>query len=181
MNAPVIALINAKGGSGATTLAVEIAKMMKRNGSVAVVDGDLTGRRNMAVILDAVSLFNNARTASAYSVIQTQGMTAVEMTDSLDNSFLLRNDEVDKLVDSLMHHDAIVIDAPQPVLRPRRSAPFHHAVLAFHHLVLRGEFARHARRRARCSATCSDSVFPSLASPSSPICAAAVARSARVN
>jgi pilus assembly protein CpaF len=114
VNAPIIALINAKGGSGATTLAVEVAKMMKRNGSVAVVDGDLTGRRNMAVILDTVSSFNNARTAAAYSVIQTQGMTAVEMTDSLDNSFLLRNDDVDKLVDSLMHHDAIVIDAPQP-------------------------------------------------------------------
>ena len=114
MNAPIIALINAKGGSGATTLAVEVAKMMKRNGSLAVVDGDLTGRRNMAVILDAVSAFNAARTAGAYSVIQTQGMTAVEMTDSLDNSFLLRHDDIDKLVDSLMHHDAIVIDAPQP-------------------------------------------------------------------
>lgn len=114
MNAPIIALINAKGGSGATTLAVEVAKTMKRNGSLAVVDGDLTGRRNMAVILDAVSAFNAARTASAYSVIQTQGMTAVEMTDSLDNSFLLRHEDIDKLVDSLMHHDAIVIDAPQP-------------------------------------------------------------------
>jgi pilus assembly protein CpaF len=114
MNAPIIALINAKGGSGATTLAVEVAKMMKRNGSLAVVDGDLTGRRNMAVILDAVSAFNAARVAGAYSVIQTQGMTAVEMTDSLDNSFILRHEDIDKLVESLMHHDAIVIDAPQP-------------------------------------------------------------------
>jgi pilus assembly protein CpaF len=114
VNAPIIALINAKGGSGATTLAVEVAKMMKRSGSVAVVDGDLTGRRNMAVILDVVSSFNNSRNSGSYSVIQTQGMTALEMTDSLDNSFLLRNDDVDKLVDSLMHHDAIVIDAPQP-------------------------------------------------------------------
>jgi pilus assembly protein CpaF len=114
MNAPIIALINAKGGSGATTLAIEVAKMMKRNGSVALVDGDLTGRRNMAVILDSVRAFDNARSSGAYSVIQAQGLTAVELTDSLDNSFMLRNDDVDKLVDSLMHHDAIVIDAPQP-------------------------------------------------------------------
>jgi pilus assembly protein CpaF len=110
----IVALINAKGGSGATTISVELARQLRRTGSVAIVDGDLSGRRNMAVILDAVRQLDGARSTSAFSVVQTGGLTVVEMTDTLDNSFLLRQDEVDQLVDALSHHDVILIDVPVP-------------------------------------------------------------------
>jgi pilus assembly protein CpaF len=114
VNSAIVALINAKGGSGATTISVELARQLRRTGSVAVVDGDLSGRRNMAVILDAVRQLDGARTNAAFSVVQTGGLTVVEMTDTLDNSFLLRQDEVDQLVDALSHHDVILIDVPVP-------------------------------------------------------------------
>jgi pilus assembly protein CpaF len=114
MSAPIIVLINAKGGSGATTLTVELAQQMKRTGTVAVIDGDLSGRRNMAVILDIVRNFDNARAGGTYSVVRTAGITAVELTDSLDNSFMLRQADIETLLESLDHHDAILVDAPAP-------------------------------------------------------------------
>jgi pilus assembly protein CpaF len=116
MSAPIVVLINAKGGSGATTLALEAARALKRAGSlVALVDADLSGRRTLSVLLDAVRQFDANRTLGVYSLIATGGITAVELTDSLDNAFALRPDEVDSLVDKLtQQHDLVLVDAPAP-------------------------------------------------------------------
>jgi len=116
MSAPIVVLINAKGGSGATTLALEAARALKRNGGVvALVDADLSGRRTLSVLLDAVRQFDANRTLGVYSLIATGGITAVELTDSLDNAFALRPDEVDSLVDKLtQQHDVVLVDAPAP-------------------------------------------------------------------
>ncbi len=123
MSAAVVAVVNAKGGSGATTTALEVARAMRRAGSkVAVVDGDLSGRRNVAVLLDAVRAFDSARALNVYSTIQREGLTAVELVSSLDNSFMLRVEDVETLVDELdAEHDVILVDAPTPfsaALRP---------------------------------------------------------------
>jgi pilus assembly protein CpaF len=114
--APIVVLINAKGGSGATTLALESARALKRaNDSVALVDADLSGRRTLSVLLDAVRQFDANRSVGIYSVITTNGMTAVELTDSLDNGFALRTDEVDSLIDKLtQQHGAVIVDSPTP-------------------------------------------------------------------
>ncbi len=116
MSAPILVLINAKGGSGATTLALEAARSLKRGGApVALVDADLSGRRTLSVLLDAVRQFDANRTLGVYSLIATGGITAVELTDSLDNAFALRPDEVDSLVDKLtQQHDVVIVDAPAP-------------------------------------------------------------------
>jgi pilus assembly protein CpaF len=116
MSAPIVVLINAKGGSGATTLALEAARALKRTGGlVALVDADLSGRRTLSVLLDAVRQFDANRTLGVYSLIATGGITAVELTDSLDNAFALRPDEVDSLVDKLtQQHDVVLVDAPAP-------------------------------------------------------------------
>ena len=123
MNGAIIAIVNAKGGSGATTIALETARSMRRAGSkVAVVDGDLSGRRNVAVLLDSVRAFDAARTMNVYSSIQREGLTAVELTGILDNSFALRVEDVEKLVIELENeNDVILVDAPTPfsaALRP---------------------------------------------------------------
>jgi pilus assembly protein CpaF len=116
MSAPIIVMINAKGGSGATTLAVESARQIRRNGGhVAIVDGDLSGRRTLSVLLDAVRQLDANRSIGIYSVIQTGGMTAVELTDSIDNAFALRVEEIDVLVDKLVRqHDIVIVDTPAP-------------------------------------------------------------------
>ncbi|MGH7755069.1 MAG: ATPase, T2SS/T4P/T4SS family, partial [Vulcanimicrobiaceae bacterium] len=116
MNGAVVVLINAKGGSGATTLGLEAARSIRRDAqTVAIVDADLTGRRTLAVMCDTVRQFDGARTLGVFSVVSTAGMTAVEMTDSLDNAFALRVDDVDALVDKLVaQHDVVIVDAPAP-------------------------------------------------------------------
>ena len=116
MSAPIVVVINAKGGSGATTLALEAARALKRTGGpVALVDADLSGRRTLAVMLDAVRAFDANRTLGVFSLVSSGGITAVELTDSLDNAYMLRSDEVDGLVDKLVQqHDAVIVDAPAP-------------------------------------------------------------------
>jgi pilus assembly protein CpaF len=116
VSAPIVVVINAKGGSGATTLALEAARALKRTGGpVALVDADLSGRRTLAVMLDAVRAFDANRTLGVFSLVSSGGITAVELTDSLDNAYMLRSDEVDGLVDKLVQqHDAVIVDAPAP-------------------------------------------------------------------
>jgi pilus assembly protein CpaF len=116
VSCPIVVVINAKGGSGATTLALEAARALKRTGGpVALVDADLTGRRTFSVMLDAVRQFDANRTLGVYSLISSSGITFVELTDSLDNAYMLRADEIDSLVDKLtQQHDAVIVDAPAP-------------------------------------------------------------------
>jgi pilus assembly protein CpaF len=123
MTGSIVVVINAKGGSGATSLVLEAARGLKRAGSeVAVVDADLSGRRTMSVMLDSVRQFDANRTLGVYSVVPVAGLTAVELTDSLDNAFALRQEEIDALVDKLVRqHDLVLVDAPSPfasALRP---------------------------------------------------------------
>jgi pilus assembly protein CpaF len=123
MSAAIVALVNAKGGSGATTIALEVARNMRRGGKrVALVDGDLSGRRNVAVLLDAVRAFDVERSTSVYSFIERDGMQAVELIDSLDNSFMLRAEDVEAVANRLeAESEVVLLDAPTPfsaALRP---------------------------------------------------------------
>ncbi len=122
MSATIVVLINAKGGSGATTLALEAARALKRGTApIAVVDADLSGRRTLSVMLDTVREFDQNRTLGIYSLVSSNGITAVELTDSLDNAFALRAEEIDSLVDKLsQQHDTILVDAPAPFAGPIR-------------------------------------------------------------
>ena len=62
---------------------------------MALVDADLSGRRNVAILLDAVRTFDANRSLGIYSIAEVGGLTAVELTNSLDNAFALRPDEID--------------------------------------------------------------------------------------
>ena len=123
MSGTLHVLVNAKGGSGATTLAVELAKAAAREKqTVAVVDADLTGRRSMSAILDCTKEFAANRTMSVYSVARVFGVTAIELSDSLENSYAIRPDEMDKLATSLtQQHRMTIVDCNSPftdVVRP---------------------------------------------------------------
>jgi pilus assembly protein CpaF len=123
MSGTLHVLVNAKGGSGATTLAVELAKTAAREKqTVAVVDADLTGRRSMSAILDCTKEFAANRTMSVYSVARVFGTTAIELSDSLENSFAIRADEMERLATSLaQQHRMTIVDCNSPftdVVRP---------------------------------------------------------------
>ena len=123
MSGTLHVLVNAKGGSGATTLAVELAKAAAREKqTVAVVDADLTGRRSMSAILDCAKEFAANRTMSVYSVARVFGVTAIELSDTLENAFAIRSEEMEKLAKSLMQqHRMTIVDCASPftdVVRP---------------------------------------------------------------
>jgi pilus assembly protein CpaF len=123
MSGTLHVFVNAKGGSGSTTLAVELAKAIAREKNpVAIVDADLTGRRSMSAVLDCTKEFAANRTMSVYSVARVFGMTAIELSDSLDNSFSIRTEEMEKLATSLaQQHRITIVDCNSPftdVVRP---------------------------------------------------------------
>jgi pilus assembly protein CpaF len=123
MSGTLHVLVNAKGGSGATTLAVELAKAAAREKqTVAVVDADLTGRRSMSAILDCAKEFAANRTMSIYSVARVFGVTAIELSDTLENAYAIRSEEMEKLAKSLMQqHRMTIVDCASPftdIVRP---------------------------------------------------------------
>ena len=86
---PVALFIGSKGGSGTTTLCTELSRAMKAKRNVALVDADLTGRRSIAVILEAVRSLDAGRTNAAISSVRVDGVTVVELVDRYDAVFTL--------------------------------------------------------------------------------------------
>ncbi|HZZ64766.1 MAG TPA: ATPase, T2SS/T4P/T4SS family [Candidatus Baltobacteraceae bacterium] len=113
MNAPTFAFISAKGGSGATTVCSEIAKMMRSKGPVVVVDGDLWGRRNMAILFDAVRPLDASR-QSAIGMATTSGLTLVELAATYDAAFTISLEEVERLAGSFGDAGCVLADVPMP-------------------------------------------------------------------
>jgi pilus assembly protein CpaF len=114
VSAPIIAVVNAKGGSGATTVSSEIAKTIRRSGNVAIVDGDLAGRRALAVVLDCVRQFDEARVPGRPATVNVNGITAVEIVETLDSSFAMRPEAVESELAAIDNSLAIIADVPQP-------------------------------------------------------------------
>jgi pilus assembly protein CpaF len=120
-DSPVALFIGSKGGSGTTTLCTELARAMKATGNIALVDADLTGRRSIAVILEAVRSLDAARTNAAVSSIRADGITVVELIDRYDAVFTLGEKPVEAFAAGMTGFNAILVDAPQPfaaVVRP---------------------------------------------------------------
>jgi pilus assembly protein CpaF len=113
-DSPVALFIGSKGGSGTTTLCTELARAMGGKGHVALVDGDLTGRRSVAVILEIVRNLDAARVASAISTFTTDGVSVVELVDRYDAAFTLGETTVESFVAGMTGFKAILVDAPQP-------------------------------------------------------------------
>ncbi|HEX3550898.1 MAG TPA: ATPase, T2SS/T4P/T4SS family [Candidatus Elarobacter sp.] len=110
----IVSFVGAKGGSGTTSVALAVTRVLKRTQTVAVVDADLAGRRNLAVMLDAVRRFDDSRTQDAVPVIECEGFRAAELVHGLVSSFSLRAKPVEQLGESLAGCETIVLDVPQP-------------------------------------------------------------------
>jgi pilus assembly protein CpaF len=114
MSNRVISFVGAKGGSGTSSVALEVTRALRRNQPVAIVDADLTGRRNLAVMLDAVRLFDEKRGQDGVPVIECEGFQAAELVNGLISSFSLRAKSVEQLDEALAECETIVVDVPQP-------------------------------------------------------------------
>jgi len=120
MSAPSFAFISAKGGSGATTICAELARAMRSNRPVVVVDGDLSGRRNMAILFDAVRTLDTSRESAAVGVTSVAGVTLVELAPAYDAAFTISFDTVEQLAGSFSDNACILADVPIPFAAPVR-------------------------------------------------------------
>ncbi len=115
MSQPRVALfVGAKGGVGTTTLCAELARAIAQDGNPAVVDGDLTGRRSVGLIFEAISTLSAARGTSPISRVRLNGVTLVELADRYDAGFGLDADTVEEVAAVMTGFDLTMVDAPQP-------------------------------------------------------------------
>ena len=121
MSAPVFALIGAKGGSGATTICAELAKLIRGDRRVAVVDGDLSGRRSAAILFDVVRELDACGEAAKIATVDAGGITLAELAPSYDSAFTINFDDVEHLATSLAdEYGCVLVDVPIPFAAPVR-------------------------------------------------------------
>ena len=109
----VLTFIGAKGGCGTSTLALNVALEILKIEPVALVDGDLSGRRSIAVLLDAVRTFDGLRHEGMLPIAVVNGLKVAELVDKLALSFSLRADQVEQIVAEFANVPTIVVDASQ--------------------------------------------------------------------
>jgi pilus assembly protein CpaF len=112
---PVFLFTGAKGGAGGSTICRELTRAMGEKGNVAVVDADLTGRRSIALLFEAIRVLDAARTGSS-PVARTRidGVTLIELVDRYDSAFALDPDGIETLAAGLGGFGSVLVDAPQP-------------------------------------------------------------------
>ena len=120
MSGTTFAFVNAKGGSGSTTICAELAKSLRSSASVAAVDGDLSGRRNLAILFDSVRTLDVSRESNPIGVAQVAGLTLGELAPAYDSAFTMSLEDVEDLAASLSERDYVLADVPIPFAAPVR-------------------------------------------------------------
>jgi pilus assembly protein CpaF len=115
MSALVSVVIGTKGGTGATTICVDVLNVMARNHAAALIDADFAARRSVAVLADMVRALDANRTSANVSIATKGKLTVVEMAPSIDGAFTISPAEIEALAATLSETSTgILIDAPQP-------------------------------------------------------------------
>ncbi len=115
MSAAFFAFISAKGGVGTSTLVAELAKAMRDETNVAIVDADLSGRRSLGILTDSVRHLDAARSQHGSHVAQARvnGLSVVELAESYESPFTLQPQDVEGVASSLSAA-AVLCDLPLP-------------------------------------------------------------------
>lgn len=120
----IIAVCSAKGGIGRTTLTVNLAvALMKKNFSVAIMDGDFQfGDVNLAMdlkssltikdVLEGIAMLDEHSLAN-YLAVHESGVRVLSAPERPEFAELISNEAVGKILDCLLiQHDYIVVDTP---------------------------------------------------------------------
>jgi MinD-like ATPase involved in chromosome partitioning or flagellar assembly len=111
----VFVVIGAKGGVGATTLAIKLVARFPTLGERVIVDGDLSGRRSLAVWYDLSDALDITREiGSVTSASATAGMTVLEIARTYEDGLIQTTASVARSIAGLSDRALVVVDAPQP-------------------------------------------------------------------
>ena len=119
--ARVYLVVGAKGGVGATTIALGLAEQLETTRPRVVVDADLAGRRSVAVLHDLTAELDTARVRGDVAFAKAHGFTLLELARTYEEAFLLQAADVEEATTRLPGSPLVVVDAPQPfaaVVRP---------------------------------------------------------------
>ena len=109
-------MVGSKGGVGATTASVALAKHYSSTTSTLLVDGDLSGRRASAVLFNALGKIDERRANDQFAVAEVAPNLALfEMAANIHDGFTIKPERVDDLLKHVAGTiEMIVVDAPQP-------------------------------------------------------------------
>ncbi|MHB8147848.1 MAG: ATPase, T2SS/T4P/T4SS family [Vulcanimicrobiaceae bacterium] len=118
-----IAIVGSKGGTGATTLTWELAKLASGAVPSAAIDADFAGRRSLAVLAKCTDDLDLARGESPVSMVKVEGVMAVELSESFDAALAV-NAEVSEAL-------AMTLDAGYSMVYADATQPFAYATRPF--------------------------------------------------
>ena len=112
----ILLVIGAKGGVGATTLSIDLAKRYSQSATTLIVDGDLSGRRSGAALFNCFAALDDHRAADGFGLAAVApNLSLLEMAASIHEGFTIKSDRIDEFfAASAQHSQAIVVDSPQP-------------------------------------------------------------------
>ncbi len=114
MSLRVVVVVGAKGGVGASSLAMKLVEQLPSAGPRCIVDADLAGRRALAVWYDVARELDLGRVAGSPAVATRGHLTIVELARSYEDAFVVGADAVEKFAANLPSTGLVVVDAPQP-------------------------------------------------------------------
>jgi pilus assembly protein CpaF len=114
MSRRIYVVVGAKGGVGASTIAMKLVEQLPSDGPRVIVDADLAGRRALAVWYDAATELDLGRVAGAPAVATKGKLTVVELARSYEDGFVVSAEAVETFFAKLPSTGIVVVDAPQP-------------------------------------------------------------------
>jgi pilus assembly protein CpaF len=113
VSAFVFVVVGAKGGVGATRLAVHLAGAM-RSVATYVIDADLAGRRTHATWYDIARELDVTRVPGAPATARTEQVNVVELARSYEDAFVITAEAVEDFCAGVPDGALLIVDAPQP-------------------------------------------------------------------
>jgi len=91
----VFVVVGAKGGVGASTIAMHLAERLPASGPRYVVDADLAGRRALAIWYDVAKDLDLGRVPGSPATTRKGNLTIVELARSYEDGFIVTADAVE--------------------------------------------------------------------------------------
>jgi pilus assembly protein CpaF len=112
----VFIFVGAKGGVGATTLCVDVARALASRSRTLIVDADLSARRSHAVLFNAIRRVDDAMDVRDLPPIEVApNLEFLELAANVHAGFMLKSDHVEKfMLEDFAGMKFGVVDAPQP-------------------------------------------------------------------
>jgi len=114
MSLRVFVVVGAKGGVGATSVAMQLVDDLPSQGPRFIVDADLSGRRAVAIWYDVARDLDLGRVPGSPAIVRKGPLSIVELARSYEDGFVVSAESVEQFAHKLPEHGLVVVDASQP-------------------------------------------------------------------